>query len=247
MVALNRLAEAFHPQLSIKTLATAVVDYSGRRLIAQSLVPGILNVSVLCSCASTRRLTSVLHGIWLYIAAFFVLGVKPWQLRWFSGFGWARSMCSAFVVPVSLYLISHPCCGSEYSTTKHLKVFVSHTMWHQFISCQFTAINSPVSRQCCIVPHALVSSTAAIQSHAMEHCLVPFLYHLPFSSISSCKIVSLVHRTIYLRLALPCPFVDGLNRVIRPTKSCTVPWNTVNPSAITRKCQPSSRRLDNGS
>lgn len=47
VVALNLLAEAFHPQLSIKTLATAVVDFSGRRLIAQSLVPGILNVSVL--------------------------------------------------------------------------------------------------------------------------------------------------------------------------------------------------------
>ncbi|CAN0057036.1 unnamed protein product, partial [Hapterophycus canaliculatus] len=43
VVALNLLAEAFHPQLSIKTLATAVVDFSGRRLIAQSLVPGILN------------------------------------------------------------------------------------------------------------------------------------------------------------------------------------------------------------
>lgn len=45
VVALNLLGEAFHPQLSIKTLATAVVDFSGRRLIAQSLVPGILNVS----------------------------------------------------------------------------------------------------------------------------------------------------------------------------------------------------------
>ncbi|CAM9717363.1 unnamed protein product, partial [Ectocarpus sp. 8 AP-2014] len=43
VVALNLLGEAFHPQLSIKTLATAVVDFGGRRLIAQSLVPGILN------------------------------------------------------------------------------------------------------------------------------------------------------------------------------------------------------------
>lgn len=46
VVALNSLSEAFHPQLSIKTLATTVVDYSGRRMIAQSLVPGILNVSM---------------------------------------------------------------------------------------------------------------------------------------------------------------------------------------------------------
>lgn len=45
VVALNSLAEAFHPQLKIKTLATAVVDFTGRRMIAQSLVPGILNVS----------------------------------------------------------------------------------------------------------------------------------------------------------------------------------------------------------
>lgn len=45
MVALNNLSEALHPQLGIKTLATAVIDYAGRRLIAQSLVPGILNVS----------------------------------------------------------------------------------------------------------------------------------------------------------------------------------------------------------
>eukprot|EP00904_Undaria_pinnatifida_P008674 jgi/Undpi1/4937/HiC_scaffold_19.g08289.m1 len=43
VVALNLLGEAYHPLLSIKTLATTVVDFCGRRLIAQSLVPGILN------------------------------------------------------------------------------------------------------------------------------------------------------------------------------------------------------------
>ncbi|CAN0316213.1 unnamed protein product, partial [Laminaria digitata] len=43
VVALNLLGEAYHPLLSIKTLATTVVDFAGRRLIAQSLVPGILN------------------------------------------------------------------------------------------------------------------------------------------------------------------------------------------------------------
>ncbi|CAN0264900.1 unnamed protein product, partial [Discosporangium mesarthrocarpum] len=53
VTALNNLADTFHPELSIKTLATAVVDLKGRRIIAQSIIPGILQGD---------QLNKVVHG-----------------------------------------------------------------------------------------------------------------------------------------------------------------------------------------